>query len=112
MQKFALFFEIGDKVIEVQAMYILFTILGGIGLLLGFWRWWISFIWFIFPTSVIALLFIWLQTEEINSLYKHIIRELGESYIWHNYISVTIGILLNLTGIFVGVLRRKKINLQ
>ena len=112
MNIFAIFFEISDKVIPVQAMYVLFITLGGIGFILGFWRWWISFIWFIFPLSFVAAAFIWLQNEEINYLYKHIIRELGEGYIWHNYISVLVGILLNTAGILVRLIKPKKLVLQ
>ncbi len=112
MNYFVLLFEISDKVIPVQAMYIIFITLGGIGFLLGFWRWWISFIWFIFPLSFFATAFIWLQNEEINYLYENIIRELGESYIWHNYISVIVGILLNTAGILVSFFKPRKLVLQ
>ena len=112
MRMLILLFEISDKIIGIEVMYVLFIALGCIGLLLGFWRWWLSAIWLIFPTALIAAGFILLQTEEINYLYKDIIREVGERYIWHNYISVITGISLNLAGLFVGFVRSKKINLQ
>lgn len=107
-----IFFEISDKIPSVQSMYVFFIILGGIGFLLGFWRWWLSLIWLIFPLSFFAVLFIWLQSMEINDLYENIVRELGENYIWHNYISVIVGVLLNTAGIPVSFFKPRKLVLQ
>ncbi len=112
MQIFLFLLEIGDKVIEVRAMYILFIALGLIGLLLGFWRWWLSAIWLVFPTLIIVFLFGSLQNEEINYLYEGIIRELWSNYILHNFISPILSVGLNLTGIGLGLLRNRRIRLR
>jgi hypothetical protein len=107
MQILALFFEISDKVIQVQMMYVLFIILGIIGLSLGFWRWWLSAIWLIFPIVFALILFI-----QTNYSYEARILQFGEGYIWHSYFSVIIGIGLNLIGIFKKFFKRKKLILQ
>ena len=62
--------------------------------------------------SIILAIHLLVNVEDINLLYKDIVRELGESYIWHNYISMALGILLNIVGIFVGFFRPKKLILQ
>jgi hypothetical protein len=108
MSLFALLFEISDKVSSVQGMYFVFIILGLIGLILGFYRWWASVIWLFFPTSFIAFG----EIVEINNLYQNIIQELGKSYIWHTYISVIIGVLINIAGIFVSLIKPRKIKLK
>lgn len=108
MNEVFLLFEIGDKVIGVEVMYFVFLTLGATGFVLGFWRWWASFIWLIFPTLFFAICYLLIQIAEINYLYENIIRELGESYIWHSYLSVTAGGLLNIAGLFVTLFNSKK----
>jgi hypothetical protein len=92
---------------ELPETYI-FAVMGFIGFGLGYFRWWLGLIWFIFP----LLLFEYVQIEEINSLYEAIVRE-SNSYIWQSYLSITIGVLVNVTGIFLGIhniFKKKKLN--
>lgn len=108
MHKVPLLFEIGDKVFPVQEMYIVFITLGIIGLLLGLWRWWLSAIWFVFPTLPIVLIYSVLQSEEIDYLYDAMVRELGLNYIVHSIVSPIIGTALNMIGIGFGLFNRRK----
>lgn len=97
----------------VNYVYSLFFAIGGIGFLLGLWRWWLSLIWLIIPNLLIGSAFLLGQTMEIYSdLHEAIIRTYGENYIWHNYISVISGFLLNILGVFVKSFYSKKINLR
>ena len=112
MNSLIFLFEISDKVISIQMMYGLFLTLGGIGLLLSFWRVWLSICWLIFPMIFVTFLFISLQIEEINYLKNDIIKELGENYIWHNFASVIWGLLLNLIGIFIGIYKKNNLKLR
>ncbi len=107
MNLLALLFEIGDKIIQVQMMYLLFIVLGGIGFILGFWRWWLGAVWLIFLLAIALM-----QIGETNYLYDAIVVEIGESYIWDSYISIIIGILLNIVGVFTNIFKTKKIILQ
>ena len=109
---YGLFFEINDKMISVEAMYIYFVSLGIIGLLLSFRLGWFGLIWLIFPTLFSAFLFISMQNEEVTFMREQIVKELGENYIFHNYISVFIGIVLNLGGVFINLINSKKISLK
>jgi hypothetical protein len=112
MDTLILFFEISDKMPSVWSMYSIAAFLGGIGLLLGLWRWWLSAIWFIFPNLCFSFLFCAIQISEINDLYRHVIDELGESYIWHSYISAGIAILLNIVGILIKDSNERKLTLK
>jgi hypothetical protein len=86
---------------ELPETYI-FTVMGIIGFVLGYFRWWLGFIWLIFP----LLLFGYGQIEEINSLYNDIVRE-SKTYIWQSYLSITIGVLVNIVGIFINMFKSK-----
>ncbi len=109
---FLLFFEISDKVMQVQTMYWFALFLGGIGLLLGIWRWKLSAFWLLFPNLLLTILFLFLQISEINALYDNIIRELGKSYIWQTYISASLSLLLNIIGIIIGIFKKKTLKLK
>lgn len=100
-----LLFEIGDKTVPVQGLYSIFLIAGGIGFLLGLWRWWLSLLWFIFPMSIIFAWHFLINIGDMYKMYDVYVGELGESYIWHSYISVIIGFLLNAAGIFIKIFR-------
>ncbi len=103
-----LLFLLEIEVVDVSAMYMFFVALGVIGLLLGFWRWWLGSLWLVFPTFTSVFLFASLQREEIDYFYNYIIRDLGTTYILHNFISPILGVGLNLTGIGLGLLRNRK----
>lgn len=100
-------FEIIDKMIPVQSMYLIFLTFGGIGLLLGCFRWWLSAIWLVVPTLLFSFFFIIGHLSDLNLLYDDVIPELGISYIWHSYISMIIGISLNLLGLMLGYKKQK-----
>lgn len=93
-------------------MHRLHIIFGAIGFLLGLFRWWASVIWLVFPMSGILILHNLVTIDEINMMYENIVRELGKSYIWHHYISMTMGVLLNAGGIFINFLKPRNIILQ
>ena len=103
MQMPVFFFEISGNVISLEIMYRLCIILGVSGFLLGFWRWWLSAIWLIFPLIFALILFI-----NINYDYDARIFQFGKSYILHSYFSAIIGIGLNLIGIFIRFFKNKK----
>ena len=86
------FLEISDKVIPVSLMYGFALGLGGIGLLLGWWRWKLGLVWLIFPHSLLVLGHMILHVAELDALHRDIIRELGQSYIWHSWISPVMGL--------------------
>ncbi|NNE99934.1 MAG: hypothetical protein HKN25_13015 [Pyrinomonadaceae bacterium] len=103
MSVLLLFYEIHDKVTPVFEVYRLFLVVGGIGLALGFLRWWLSAIWLIFPVYF-ALIFL----EELHSLRVDLTSYFGDSYLWHSYNAYAFGLGLNLLGVFVGFRKRKK----
>jgi hypothetical protein len=109
---FILLFEISDKVVQVETMYWYALLLGGIGFLLGVWHWKLSVLWLLFPNLLLTILFLFLQISEINALYDNIIRELGKIYIWQTYISASLSILLNITGIIIGIFKKKNLKLK
>jgi hypothetical protein len=111
MNEFLFLFELEFP--SVSYMYSVFLMLGGIGFLLGLFRWWASLIWLFCPTLLFGIVFLGIQTIEIFSdLYQTVILTLGESYIWHTYISVFTGILLNIFGLFIKSLISKKLSLR
>lgn len=103
-----LLLEIGDKIVPVSIMYAGFLLLGSIGAGVGYWRWKLGIVWILFPLSLMVVAFLSLQTEEIGSLYPHIIRELGQAYIWHSWLSPIAGGLMAVIGTVGGFLRRKR----
>ena len=107
MMSFALLFELNCKVTDVQFLYIFFISLGLFGLVLGFWRWWLSAFWLVLISTVVLI-----QIREIYYLYGTMIGNFGESYVWHIYISMVFGATLNLYGIFKNFPKNKKIKFQ
>jgi hypothetical protein len=91
---------------EMPPTYV-FAGMGFIGFLLGYFRWWLGVIWLIFPLLLLG----YSQIAEIDSLYNDIVRE-SKSYIWQSYLSITIGISVNVAGIFLGIFKNKKLNLK
>jgi hypothetical protein len=59
--------------------------------------------------ALVLLVFGTLQYDEINDLYRHVIRELGHSYIVHNLVAPILAIVLNSAGIGFGLSRRNKL---
>ncbi len=105
MQVLELFLSnFGYKILDVQIMYPLFLILGGIGLLLSYKRWWLGIIWLVLFVSGFA--FMHFQGISEN-LPDNLLADPTFSNKVNSYISVTIGILLNLAGLFIK--KRKKI---
>ncbi len=110
MNNLAFFFEIGDKIISNQKLYALMIVLGGIGVMLGYIRWWLGLIWLIIPVSIISF-----YIFDIRDLYDDMVKEFGKNYILHSYISFVVAILLNLFGIILGLVKSfntKKLNLS
>jgi hypothetical protein len=108
MSMFLAFLEISDKVIPVGMLYGINIGTGAIGFLIGWIRWWASLLWLIGPTFFLTLMFGSLQYEEINYLYDHMVRELGQSYITHNMLAPPLGTILNLAGVFFWYFRKDR----
>lgn len=100
------YLEISDKVVPVQVLYGIYVALGVVGFGLGIWRWWAALLWLLIPMLLILFLFGMLQYDEITYLYDDIVRELGNSYLTHNFVAPIAGVTLNLLGIVIGIVRR------
>lgn len=103
-----LFFEITDKVVPTLDLYIVYVVLGLIGLALGLFRWWASAIWLLFPVLLTVSVLGTLQYGEITELYDQMLKELGYSYILHNVAAPALAILLSIAGVIIAVRPRSK----
>jgi len=99
-------FEVADKAIPVWTMYVFVSGPGLIGGLLGFLRWWVGILWFVGPTLFFLIVISLIQMDEIRSLYEPFVSELGNSYIIHSYAAPILSILINWTGISLGMFRQ------
>ena len=98
MQVLELFFSYPSyKILEVQIMYPLFLTLGLIGFLLSYKYWWLSLVWLVLFISG----FVVMQFQGISNLPDNLLSEPSFSNLANSYISVSIGILLNLVGLFI-----------
>lgn len=100
-----LFFEISDKILSFQDLYLLALVPGASAVLLGLLRWWFAVLWLVFP-----VIFAYFQLREVYVLYENVILEMGVSYVWHSYVSAAIAVLLNLFAVFFGVYKANIIN--
>lgn len=103
-------FEVADKTIPVWTMYVFVSGTGLFGGIIGIWRWWAGLLWFVGPTLFSLFVISFIQMEEIGSLYENLISELGYGYIIHSYATPVLAILLNWSGISLGIARRFRQN--
>ncbi len=98
-----LFFKIHDKVTPIYELYLTFTLLGGVGFILGLFRWWVGAFWIIFPVLVAFIIF-----EDLYSLLGTGILDLSRSsYLLHYYISILTGLTLNIFGVLIRLKKKK-----
>ena len=103
-------FEVSDKAFPIATMYVFVSGTGLLGGILGVWRWWAGALWFFGPTLFFLLVVSVIQMDEIESLYENLVSELGYGYVVHSYVTPVLAILLNLSGISVGIARRFRQN--
>jgi hypothetical protein len=105
MNSFILFFQQLGELPEPIDYAIFFAVLGLIGGILGYLRWWLGVIWIVLP-CLMALFFV----DEINQISSNF--KDNWNYIWKSYLAMSFGIALNIVGIYLGFNRRKKLKLK
>ena len=80
MYQSAFLFEISDKIFSVGWLYIIFTVMGLIGLAKSFWHWWIR----VLLVDSAASRFYQYAISEMKDLYVYVVHELGTDYILHS----------------------------
>ena len=104
-----LLFEVMDKELSLEFIWLFFPIAGIIGFFLTRKHpaFLFLYLFLVFPfVSIFAVLHI----SEINDPFvgKDIIREAGYSYVVQSYIAIFIGTILPLLGVFAWLWRRRK----
>lgn len=100
-----LLFEVMDKELPLEFIWLFFPIAGIVGFLLA--RKHPAFLFLVFP---FVFLFAFLHISELNAPFvgEAIIREAGYSYVVQSYIAIFIGTVLPFLGVFAWLRRRHK----